>query len=399
MIGMNRSSFRKILPPIKKNRILVLYNVCTQNDISNVLKILQTMKVKEINYQNPFDGNTILHEVTRLGYIVLIKLLLKFHAARSLFNYKQELPSDLAFTDEIRALFKRSSLHVRFSFIQKSSFNNYNVKCKSCSLVDDHSFYEWELVDSLAYQNALRLRDELRSHQLKISLEKRISSIDKGYLKAHFGYLDKIDPIRYWFNTASEENKPLHIFKAYSISQEFTKQLNKDLARNIIHDLKNGCSIFSCNCLYSTQDATKSITTILLYHPPFQSLKFAGIVYRGAVIDRSVVTNYNKGSRIITTTFLSTSRDREVANIYYGLDGLSGNNDRISLWCQYTIKSENRTALYIAPYSEHRDEEEVLILPYSSFLITDIREGKLKKRYEIYLEECDTISIEFRTSL
>jgi hypothetical protein len=155
------------------------------------------------------------------------------------------------------------------------------------------------------------------------------------------------------------------------------------MARNVIHDLKNGCSKFSCGCLYSTEDGTKSIANILLHHSKFQKLSFKGEVYRGIVVPKNSLDHYKVGSCIITTTFLSTSKNRAVAQIF--CDKGMPNAATHSFFCIYQIISDNRTALDISKISEFEDEDEVLILPYSAFLIINIEEGQ--ETTNIYLKE------------
>jgi ankyrin repeat protein len=134
------------------------------------------MNMKEINYQNPIDGNTVLHEATQFGFIDIIKILLNFNATRSLYNNDGKRSFDLAQTDDIRQYFQRPDSDFRFLFVSKNSLskssNGRDIKCKSCSLINDQSLYEWELVDDLDYQNALRLRDELKPQTFKNVLEK-----------------------------------------------------------------------------------------------------------------------------------------------------------------------------------------------------------------------------------
>ena len=146
------------------------------------------------------------------------------------------------------------------------------------------------------------------------------------------------------------------------------------MARNVIHDLKNGCSKFSCDCLYSTEDGTKSITNILLHHPNFQKLSFRGEVYRGIVVSQNALDHYKVGSCIITTTFLSTSKNPEVAQIFCGKGELSSTTH--SFFCIYEILNDDRTALNILNISEFEDEYEVLILPSSYFPIAKFERTK-----------------------
>jgi hypothetical protein len=56
-----------------------------------------------------------------------------------------------------------------------------------------------------------------------------------------------------------------------------------------------------------------------------------------------------------------------------------------SFVCIYEILNDNRTALDISQISEYQYEDEVLILPYSAFLITNIEEGE--DITNIYLRE------------
>ncbi|CAF3835244.1 unnamed protein product [Rotaria sp. Silwood1] len=90
-------------------------------------------------------------------------------------------------------------------------------------------------------------------------------------------------------------------------------------------------------------------------------------------------------------------RNRQVAESFSMLNNSS--IDQISFLCIYTIKNENRTALYIPLHSEFRDEDEVLILPYSSFQITKIIKDNYRRRIEVYLEECDTTSLDIQRSI
>jgi hypothetical protein len=148
------------------------------------------------------------------------------------------------------------------------------------------------------------------------------------------------------------------------------------MARNVIHDLKNGCSKFSCDCLYSTEDGTKSITSILLQHPNFKKFIFQGEVYRGMVLHKDALRHYKVGSCIITTTFLATSKNPTVARCFCDIEKVSIRDDDHSFFCIFQIVNDNRTALDISSISEYEDEDEVLIMPYSAFFITKIEEDQ-----------------------
>jgi hypothetical protein len=204
--------------------------------------------------------------------------------------------------------------------------------------------------------------------------KQKLYSIQKGYINTRLENICTIDAARIhdYFNRALLQQEPQYIVTAYTVCQNFSELLNTDMARNVIHDLKNGCSKFSCDCLYSTEDGTKSITNILLHHPKFEKFCFKGKVYRGIVVPKNALDHYNVGSCIITTTLLSTSKDPAVARTFCE-KGIS-NSSKHSFFCIYEILNDDRTALDISTISEFEDEDEVLILPYSAFLITKIEE-------------------------
>lgn len=313
---------------------------------------------------------------------------------RLLENHNGQQARNLTQTDEVQQLFRHPESRIRRIYSQHTStFTSSaepDIMCKICSLVSDQSFYEWELVDLNASLKALKFRNELKPSTVKGLLKNRLYSINKGYLSARLRHLPSFECIRDSFKRASDEDNPFEILFAYTRCQNFSKVLNSDMARNVIHVLTNYCSKFSCDCLYSTEDGTKSIATILLYHPQFQNLNFVGEVYRGFVIKELNLSHYTEGSRIITTTFLSTSKKREVAEIFSGQGNPLAHIDDTSVLCMYKINSKNRTAIYIAEYSTFQAEQEVLILPYSSFKITNIVRNDQQRRCEIHLEEYDT---------
>ncbi|CAF1069175.1 unnamed protein product [Didymodactylos carnosus] len=372
-----------------------LYLACQKNDLARVESCLKKMKPKQIDVQYPPNNETALHVATRNQNKEITRLLLRYGAQRSLRNADDRQAYELASTKEIEDLFKRPKSS-RFVFLHSScnfptTLFQRKIKCESCSLVNDNTFYEWELVDRNASQKALRFRRELKlsTSMTEKGLKQKLYSTKKGYINAHLQDVSSADgeKIRDYFKHALLQQDPYFIITAYTISQKFSELLNTDMARNVIHDLKNGCSKFCCDCLYSTEDGTKSITSILLHHPKFQELNFKGGVYRGIVVPKNALAHYTVDSCIITTTFLSTSKDPAIAQCFCD-SSVPKSLDTHGYFCTYTLVNENRTALDISGKSEFENEREVLILPYSAFLITQIEEGE--EITNIYLQECDT---------
>jgi hypothetical protein len=81
--------------------------------------------------------------------------------------------------------------------------------------------------------------------------------------------------------------------------------------------------------------------------------------------------HYNIGDHISNRSFLSTSKNRSVAQIFADNRQQISNDQnlrKISVLLKYTIK-QNQTAIDIELISTIQDEKEVLILPFSVFQI------------------------------
>ena len=301
--------------------------------------------------------------------------------------------------------------------IQHPTYNPDNTKSTtidvpfitddSCELNEVRSFYDWELLNTNVPWTASKFREELVPwNDDKKKLQNKLYSIYKGYLTIRLRELKKnkdfildkdADRIRDLFYQAYKKCDPKLMLEAYSINQSFCKFLNNDMARIVLHDIYHGCSKFSCDTLYTTQDGTKSIANILSHHPEFQT--YEGTVYRGMVLPIDL-GHMQVNHCIMTKTFLSTSKNRHAAEMFAGYDRsddtLDSTDETItSILCTYIVKNINgkRRALDMSCISTIKDEEEVLLLPYSIFLITkhefiDVGNSN-RKRIEIEFEECD----------
>ncbi|UJR18917.1 hypothetical protein I4U23_022045 [Adineta vaga] len=330
------------------------------------------MNFEEINYQYPPMNETALHVATRNQHKEIIQMLLAYGARRSLINADGHQPYEFAETKEIEDLFQRPQSN-RFIFILKSNdtivADQPRIKCKICSLVNDINFYEWELIDQNATEKSLRFRHELElfTPMSRNDLKRKLHTIKKGYINTRLrdSSLEINTKVLNNLESALHEEEPDYIITAYTICQNFSRLLNKDMARNIIHDLNNGCSQFSCDCLYSTEDGTKAIMSILFRYDKYRKLSFIGKTYRGIVLSRHLLDHYKVDSCIMTTTFLSTSTDPNVAKMFSYGEEIS-DLDKHSYFCIYEITNDKSTAIDISNISEFKYEAEILILPYSS---------------------------------
>jgi hypothetical protein len=91
-------------------------------------------------------------------------------------------------------------------------------------------------------------------------------------------------------------------------------------------------------------------------------------LHRGSVLENgSVLNGYEKGSIIITSTFLSSSKNLLLAEVFSNPD--SRKTGQISLLCKYEIHNYRHTELEMDKISQYPDEEEILIYPYVPFRI------------------------------
>jgi hypothetical protein len=145
------------------------------------------MKRKEIDCQFPPNNETALHVATRNQNKEIIQILLLSGAQRSLRNADGKQAYELAEIQEIKDLFKRSKSS-RFAFLHSfyktTTLSQHKIKCESCSLVNDNTFYEWELFDLNASQKSLRFRRKLKpfTSMNEKSLKEKLYSIKKGYI-------------------------------------------------------------------------------------------------------------------------------------------------------------------------------------------------------------------------
>ncbi|CAF2846736.1 unnamed protein product [Rotaria sp. Silwood2] len=204
------------------------------------------------------------------------------------------------------------------------------------------------------------------------------------------------NPVREILKNARDENNPKLVIEVYSCKQVFTRCLNKHSSANSNHFSTLYCTSLSCPVLDRIQEYTEAFTNIL-FHPKLDDyLVRKKNAYRAAVIkDKKLIEDYKIGATILTTTFLSTSKDPTVALGFCSNDS----SDSISIFCTYNIKNtQRRSALDIESISLYPEEKEVLILRYVPFTITSVKETEDGRRIKINLDECSDETLELYRS-
>lgn len=100
-------------------------------------------------------------------------------------------------------------------------------------------------------------------------------------------------------------------------------------------------------------------------------ISYGGTVYRGTNINENIIKTFFPGKKLINTTFVSTSKDYNVAKKF--LEKKNRNCFIIFKALKNNIDIDNTN---ISPYNE----KEVLFLPYNEFKVdnisTEIKNGK-----------------------
>lgn len=118
-------------------------------------------------------------------------------------------------------------------------------------------------------------------------------------------------------------------------------------------------------------------------------------------ITQDDLEEYNEGDIVMTRSFLSTSKKREVAICFLGapdkVEEVQSDKDdeRQPIMCIYKVIYP-QISLYLMKISVFEQEEEVLITPFAIFQVMKIEDVQMDINDEsypikvIYLDECES---------
>ena len=351
------------------------YIACRNNEINKVKRLLEKMPLDDIDQLEP-NGSTALHAACYNGHRDIVELLLKAGADRAISNKYHCLPFDEARDPQIKELFYRVPNNNR--------------------LVSNTGAIDWEIISSSVLETAAEERYLIKSLYDNKSgvtpIPKMFEKIETNYINTELANFDGIETVKRFFQKATKEQDPLWIIKAYTAETDFYKVLNTEIA----------CGATKC------QNERRYIIALLLYHPKLDHLSFIGTSYRVMQVNYSDLQKYQMDSSLMTKSFLSSSIDKKVAELFL-CQKESANQQQptvavrkkpdgsvIKSWimCVYNIK-RHRTALHIEDSSQYANEGEVLMMPYTVLQvkrITEIKPSYLpqgQSMTQIELDECD----------
>jgi len=327
------------------------YYACRNGKIDEVREQLPHMSLEEIN-QVQANDSTALHAACFYGHKEIVELLLEKGASRSILNKHKCLPYDEAEDDEIKKLFRRQSA-TRFA--------------------DDGSGHiDWMKCDAAAE----KLAREYRFRHSGFGWKSQNIDYRMKHIREEMASTD-IESISLFLIQAQTD--PHYLLRAYTVESNFYRKLNEDLAMKHYDQGTNFGITYFIDFFYN--------------NPAFENLSFKGKVYRGMCITHDDLKQYSVGGKVMSKAFMSTTRARAIAE-----DFAKGVGDRtkqhgglvkLSVLCTYEIIN-NRTGLSIESISEYNHEKEVLVGPYSAFIITAIRQVR-PDYVEIDLRECEQV--------
>jgi hypothetical protein len=328
------------------------YYACRNGEIDAVREQISKMSLEEID-QIQANGSTALHAATYYGHTEIVQLLLERGASRSIQNKHKCLPFDEAGNEETKKLFTRRST-TRFSD-------------------DGTGHIDWMKCDSAAEELA---RDYRFRHTgfgwKKEHIQRRLK-----FIKDEMSHTD-VERIGKFIDDALEKQDPNYLLKAYTYESDFYKKLNTDLATTHFQQGTNFGITYFIDFFYN--------------NPSFERLSFKGDVYRGMTITQDDLKQYGVGGKVMSKAFMSTTKERSVAKGFAYRNASNRKTDdgkriKLAALCAYKIIND-RTGLDIERLSEYTDEKEVLVGPYTAFVIKAIRQ--IKSDYvEIDLVECE----------
>jgi hypothetical protein len=240
--------------------------------------------------------------------------------------------------------------------------------------------HEWTVVYSNPAQVSYNYR-QLINDPFRIATDTKLQDIYYYYIRMYFENSD----VMYLFEKGVIENDVHPFIQAYTHPGSFSTTLNRHLAANILYYFN---STLQVGVDYQLVKYLIDFVALCIYRQELHSYLFSGIVYRGIFLTEESLSKYPIGTRIINTTFLSTSKDKSVINV------LSEDHQReFGVLCRYIIHNKNhrRTALDIGSISCFPDEREVLILPFSAFHVKSVKRSENNSRLiEMVLVEDDT---------
>jgi hypothetical protein len=296
---------------------------CQTGNVDEVEKYLKILTLDEINRHDE-NGSTPLHLACGYGHVDVIQLLLNSGCVlRSIKNNENMIAEEIAKIDidfERKSLFRRKNDLNRFVGVQQI-FNEDVTTNK------DQPAVEWRVVDWV-------YDPPFYGNSGDANLDYQLDLIRKYYLETNLRNTYNISLIKWIYSQAHGKSDATWLIKAYTAASDYYKILNQDLAT--IHG-----KIPQDNSQYPRNH----IISLIGSHPSLHAFRFKGETYRGLRMAKDALQYYKPYTIVRNKSFLSTSKNRKVAEMFASSTNSIQNENYFSVICTYCSYLV-RTALY-----------------------------------------------------
>ena len=346
------------------------YVACHDGDFEYVERNLPTMTLEEVNQLETYPyKNSALHTAVEHAHEDIVKLLLERGACRQQLNGKNQTPLQTVAseTDNVmRQLFKRTTNtdENRYRYVTLNSHLEWNFK----------SNYYTSPNRLFILNNILRDVDD-EDYPLDHCLNELLKYVKNAKELKDCEGMEQID---YFLQQAARESDLDYLIKAYTAQTQFFQRLNVQLTKHNeiygYHEYLDWSNYFAA-----------FVFGLNLKSQMKRPLGCLGVTYRGMRIRSSELALYEVGEVICNKTFLSTSENRQIAEVFSGWNDPK-QEDEIAVICELHINNVG-TGLDIEEISEFPDEKEVLIIPMSYFIVANVSFDEPKGNAEITMIE------------
>ena len=333
--------------------IRTLYNACCVDDVATVRRLLPLTPVGELN-RSEDDGKTCLHAAASRGNREIVQLLLDRGAVRQMRDRNGRTPADVAPIKSVKEILNQPPEQ---KAIQRYVFDESDNQRINWIFGRDKA----EAFSRAVYRGCIKNRG-VRKTVRKIEKAKIIPTNDES---------KEGKTLVAFFNQAREQNDATYFIRMYTIDGMFYRTINQYMAegksRKVFKKLCHKWSGYYVGCI--------------MKDPVLFKYRFAGVTYRGMVIDRDAFEQYKYDTVVTNKALQSSSKLPRVALRFARTEPTFG---KVSVLIQYTIV-DHASALDIKDLSEFPEEDEVLMFPGILFMTDYV--NKNVEPYEIHLRQ------------
>lgn len=258
------------------------------------------------------------------------------------------------------------------------SFNLFNNKFSSDSAESEFILTGWTSLVS-----RIQLLERLPNCSIAETVRKIEAAED---LKSDETMNDVFQELR----KAQSKSSVIYFLYAYTMESSFYITLNRKLSKLSASD--NFADLLSAILLKpnndknnQTEDWSLCFTSVILkaVTSSNSTLKsFTGRTYRGLTMTQHQLSSYQTNTLLVQKAFSSSSKLRSVAEKF----AAQYENGKICALITFIMDTNNTVCIDLAQLSNYPGEQEVLILPFSVFVITNVARNSKDNLVEIEMK-------------